>query len=403
VRILIVSQYFWPENFRINDLATALHERGHEVTVFTGKPNYPTGKYFSGYTFFGRSRESYHGVDVLRIPLLTRGDNRFQLALNYLWFALLGSLLAPFRTSGRYDAILVFGVSPITQALPALVLKALGRGAVHIWLLDLWPDSLSAIGAVRSNALMRLMRAAVGLIHRYADLNLVSCAGFTEKLEMMGVHPDRIHYFPNFAEDIYSQPVAAMEAAKCSSLIPPGFRVMFAGNIGQAQDFPTMIGAADLLRNEKHIQWIVVGDGRALPWVKEEVARRGLGETFHLVGRVAMDKMPQWFAVADAMLVTLRNQPIFALTIPGKIQSYMAASKPIIAALDGEPASVVNDANCGFCVSAGDTAGLAKAVLSASRMSPEALCNLGRNGRKYFDTHFERQRLVGQLEEWLQP
>lgn len=402
MRILIVSQYFWPENFRINDLATSLQERGHEVTVFTGKPNYPAGKYFDGYSLFGRPREEYRGVDVLRIPLLARGRNSsFRLALNYAWFAVLGSLLAPFRTRGRYDAILVCALSPITQAIPALLLKLLGRGPVHIWLLDLWPESLSASGAVRSNWVIRLMRAVTSVIHRAADLNMVSSAGFTEKLQAMGVRPERIRYFPNFAEDVYSQTVDPAKTAQSNALVPVGFRIIFAGNIGQAQDFPTVLAAAELLKAHQHIQWIIVGDGRAFPWVKEEVARRGLQETVHLVGRFPMEQMPQWFECADAMLVTLRNEPIFALTVPGKIHSYMAAGKPIIAALDGEPARIVNEAKCGICVRAGNAAHLAEAVVAASRMRPEKLRGLGRNGREYFDIHFERQRLIVQLEQWM--
>jgi colanic acid biosynthesis glycosyl transferase WcaI len=404
MKILIVCQYFWPESFRVNDVAASLRERGHEVTVLTGKPNYPKGDFVSGYKFFGQYREVYQGVDVLRVPIIPRGQsNCLQLALNYLSFAVFGSLIAPFRARERYDAILVYALSPIIQAIPALVLKILGRGPVYIWLQDLWPESLSATGAVREKTLLRFVGYATALIHRNVDINFVSCAGFTERLLAMGVDPKRIRYLPNYAEDVYGKQVNATGCAECDALVSKGFRVMFAGNIGEAQDFPMVVAAAELLKSQKHIQWVIVGDGRALPWVKKEVARRGLQDVFHLVGRFPVEQMPRWFASADAMLVTLRSDPIFALTLPTKVHSYMAASKPIIAALEGETAIIMNDARCGICVPAGDAAALAEAVVRASNMSPEDLRQLGLSGRAYFDTHFDRKRVITQLEAWMQP
>jgi colanic acid biosynthesis glycosyl transferase WcaI len=404
MKILIVCQYFWPESFRVNDVAASLRERGHEVTVLTGKPNYPAGDFFPGYNFLGQYRETYRGVDVLRIPIIPRGQSKaLQLLLNYLSFAFFGSLIAPFRARTRYDAILVYALSPIFMVIPALILKMLGRGPVYIWLQDLWPESLSATGAVHSKTLLRFVGIATALIHRNVDLNFVSCAGFCQKLKAMGVDAKRIRYLPNYAEDIYGEQANVAGCADFDALVPKGFRVMFAGNVGEAQDFPMIIAAAELLKSRKHIQWVIVGDGRALPWVKEEVARRGLQDVFHLVGKFPVEQMPQWYACADAMLVTLRSDPIFALTLPTKVHSYMAASKPILAALEGEAALILNESKCGICVAAGDAAALAEAVVKASHMNPEERRQLGLSGRAYFEVHFERKRLIAQLEEWLQP
>jgi glycosyltransferase involved in cell wall biosynthesis len=402
MKILIVSQYFWPENMRINELASSLQQRGHQVTVFTGKPNYPAGEYFPGYSLFGCSREQYEGMEVVRIPLLARGRNsHLRLALNYACFAVVGSLLAPFRLRGSFDAILVFAVSPLTQALPALVLKMLGRGLVHIWLLDLWPDSLSATSAVRSKSVLWIARIMSKLIHRAADMNLVCSRGFRERLAALGVSPERIRYLPNFAEDIYGRRVEQNEAARHDALLPAGFRILFAGNVGYAQDFPTILHAAEMLRCERGVQWIIVGDGRASEWLSQEIARRGLEQTVHTMGRFPLEEMPMWYECADAMMVALRSDPIFALTLPGKVQSCMAASKPILAALDGEPARVIQEARCGICVPAGDGTGLAEAALQLSRMHANELRELGLNGRAYFDRHFERQMVIAQLEDCL--
>jgi glycosyltransferase involved in cell wall biosynthesis len=218
----------------------------------------------------------------------------------------------------------------------------------------------------------------------------------------MGAAPERIRYLPNYAEDFYGKQANVDKSAECEALVPQGFRVMFAGNIGEAQDFSTILAAAELLKEQKHIHWVIVGDGREFFWVRKETKRRGLEETFHLAGRYPVEQMPQWFACADVMLVTLRTDPIFALTLPTKVHSYMAASKPLIAALDGEAARIVNESKCCLCVRTGDSAALAEAVLKASRMSAQKLQRLGRNGREYFDEHFDRQRVIFQLEEWMQ-
>jgi colanic acid biosynthesis glycosyl transferase WcaI len=277
----------------------------------------------------------------------------------------------------------------------------LGRGPVFIWLQDLWPESLSATGAVKAERLIRIARFVTAIIHRNADLNLVSCNGFAERLQAMGVSPCRIRYLPNYAEDIFREKIKTQETDS-SEPAQDIFKVMFAGNIGEAQDFPTILSAAELLKSKEHIQWWIVGEGRAAAWLQEEVVRRGLQDVFHLAGIFPVEQMPKWFASADVMLATLRSDPIFALTLPSKIQSYMAASKPIVAALDGEAALILNESQCGICVRAGNARELAEAVLKISCLSPEELRRLGQNGRAYFDTHFERQRLITQLEEWMQ-
>jgi glycosyltransferase involved in cell wall biosynthesis len=178
---------------------------------------------------------------------------------------------------------------------------------------------------------------------------------------------------------------------------------MFAGNIGVAQDFPTILDAAVRLKHDEHIQWIIVGGGRNLSWVKDEVERRGLQQNVLLAGRFPADQMPRWFGCADVMLVTLSSDPIFARTLPAKIQAYMAASKPIIAALSGEGARLIGEANCGICAPAGDAFQLAEAVLKASQMSVADLQRLGANGRQFYVDNFERESVIDKLEQLIRP
>jgi|SRR5688572_15123541 len=401
MRIVIVTQYFWPESFRINDLALGLRSRGHEVTVYTGKPNYPEGRFFRGYGFFGRSTEDYQGVKVIRVPLLPRGGGGpARLVLNYLSFALLASLLAPLRCRGEYDAILVYEPSPITVGLPAVVLKWTKRAPLLFWVQDLWPENLEATGMVRAPWVLHLVARFARFLYRRSDLVLVQSEAFTAPIRALGIEAAKIRYYPNSAESLYRPVAADAPPPPGQPSLPDGFRVMFAGNIGAAQDFETILGAAELTREERGVHWTIVGDGRMHSWVAAEVARRGLAGTVHLLGRHPLESMPPLFARADAMLVTLRNEPVFALTIPSKLQSYLACGRPILAALDGEGARVVREAGAGVAVRPGDAPALAAAALELARMPRAEREAMGERGRRYFERHFERALLLARLEGW---
>jgi len=401
VRILIVSQYFWPENFRINDLAQGLRNRGHDVTVYTGKPNYPGGSFFPGYGFLGHGNEAFSGVRVIRVPLIPRGSGRgVRLALNYASFALFASLLAPFRVHGDFDVILVYEPSPVSVGLPALVLKALKHAPVLFWVQDLWPESLVAAEAVRKPWILSGIEWLVRFIYHRCDRILVQSSAFIEAILPYGIARERIVFFPNSAEALY-QPVALEPNAPEREKVPPGFTVMYAGNIGAAQDFATILGAADRLRDETAIQWVILGDGRSRPWVESEVARRGLGRSVHLLGRHPVESMPRFFSLADAMLVTLRRDPILALTLPSRVQSYLACARPIVAALDGEGARVIQEAGAGIVAGSGDPAALARAVLDIYRKPESERLAMGQRGRRYFEQHFEREMLLSRLENWM--
>ena len=398
VRILIVTQYFWPENFRVNDLAAALQARGHAVTVLTGKPNYPGGRFFPGYGFFSRRAEDFGGIPVIRVPLIPRGSGGgLRLAVNYLSFALLACLAAPFRCRGKYDVIFVYEVSPITVALPALVLKLLNRTPVLLWVLDLWPESLSATGAIRNGAVLGAVRLLVRMIYRYSNRVLVQSRAFEERVGGMGVPKERIAYFPNWAEALFDAPASG--GAMHSVALPAGFRVLYAGNVGAAQDFPAVLAAAELTRAHADVQWIIAGDGRLRAWVADEIAKRGLENTVHLVGNHPLEAMPALFGQADVMLLSLRKEPIFALTIPGKLQSYLASGRPVVAMLDGEGARIVRESGAGLACDAQCPEELARRVLELHIMPRESREEMGRRGRAYYAEHFARDGLLARLEE----
>ncbi len=402
MKVLIVSHYFWPEQFRINDLALSLKQRGHEVTVLTGMPNYPGGELFDGYGWWRRRREVYEGVSVCRVPLFLRRQGRgWQLALNYLSFVLFGSLLAPwYFREHDFDVIFVYEPSPFTVGIPAVVMRRLKRAPILFWVQDLWPESLEATGAVRSGAVLGAVGKVVRWIYRHCDRVLVQSRGFIEPAVAAGACRERIHYLPNWAEDFY-RPVDVEESAAEREELPEGFRIVFAGNMGEAQSLETVLAAAQQVNDLPDIRWVMIGDGRRRQWFEAEIKRLGLSRSFTFPGRKPAESMPRYFALADALLVTLRDEPVFAQTIPSKVQSYLACGRPVVAALNGEGAAVIRQSGAGLAADAGDAAGLADAIRQLHAMTPAERDAMGAAGRLFFENEFAADKLIVRLEAWM--
>lgn len=402
MQILIVSQYFWPENFRINDLAKGLLDKGHQITVLTGQPNYPDGKFFPGYGFFKRPREQFDHAEIIRAPIFPRGrGGAVRLFLNYLSFTFFASLVALFRCRKKYDLIFVFEPSPFTVGLPAILLRYLKKIPLMFWVQDLWPESLAATGAIRSPFILKWVGVMVRAIYKRCDRVLVQSEGFIEPAITAGADPKRIHYFPNWSENIY-QPAQVNSQPPPSAEFPDGFCLMFAGNLGEAQSLETLLGAAERLRDTHDIHWVIIGDGRRREWMQNETRRLNLGNQIHFLGKHPIEAMPGFFSQSDVLLATLRPDPVFSLTIPSKVQSYLACAKPVLAALDGEGARVIMESGGGVAVAAGDAAGLAEAALGLYRMQEDERAAMGQRGRKYYEKHYDRNRLLGKLESWMQ-
>lgn len=401
MNILIVSQYFWPENFRVNDLAVGLKDLGHSVTVLTGKPNYPEGRFYPGYNFIKKSVETYNGITVYRVPLFPRGKGYdWMLFLNYVSFAFFASLLGPLFCRKKYDVIFVFEVSPVTVGFPAIVLKKIKKAPIFLWVLDLWPESLSSSSRLKSRQILNLVSYFVRYIYKQCDKILVSSKGFIPSIKKLSPSSDAIVYFPNFIEETISREKGVSPIDELYKF-PPGFIIMFAGNIGYSQSFPTILKAAEILKCYKDIHWIILGDGRMAPWVKKHIEKRGIKSNFHMLGRYPQETMPYFFLNADAMLVALKHEPNFELTIPGKIQSYLASGKPVIASLNGEGANLISDAKAGIACPAEDADALAAAVLKLYNLDEKERVKLGHNGREYCLANFDRAELFSTLERWM--
>jgi glycosyltransferase involved in cell wall biosynthesis len=306
------------------------------------------------------------------------------------------SLLGPVLCRGTYDLIVVCQLSPVTVGVPAILLKAIKRIPIVFWVLDLWPDSLSAAGGIRSPWVLKAVDRLVRFTYRHSDRILYSSKGFAQSIRDHGADPSALDYFPNWVE-------TAKESDQPPVVVlPEGFRIVFAGNVGEAQDFGTILEAAQRLKAHPSIQWIILGEGRQLPWVQAQVKERGLEGCVHLLGRFPPETMPDFFRQADALLVTLRKDPTFALTVPGKVPSYMSCGRPLLGALDGEGALLIQEAHAGYCVPSGDGEGLARITLDLSRMPAEDRDRIGASARDYCDTHFDRARLFKSLEVIMQ-
>lgn len=402
MKILIVSQYFWPENFRVNDLAAELVKRGHEVTVLTGLPNYPDGQIFEDYRKDPSKFSDYHGVKVIRVPLLPRGRGSLRLMLNYLSFVVTASMAGPWKLRGQdFDVVLTNQLSPVTVGLPAALLAGLKKAPMAMWVLDLWPDTLLALGTIRSPRVLGWVGKLVSFIYRRCDLILAQSRSFVPQIRKLAGQGQRVEYFPSWAEDVFQDAVAVAPAPEVPRR-EGAFNVMFAGNIGECQDFPCILDAAEKLREHTHIRWLIVGDGRVAPWVQEEIRQRKLDGQVELLGRHPLERMPAFFAHADAMLVTLADQPIFGMTIPGKLQSYLAAGKPVVAALNGEGADLITRTGSGQATPAGNPQALADAVLALSRLSSDERSRMGEAGLRASRSEFDRATIITNMEAWLQ-
>lgn len=398
MKILVLSQYFWPETFRITEVAQSLRELGHEVIVLTGQPNYPDGVVLPGYAAASLQAQTRDGLTICRVPLVPRGrGSALRLLLNYLSFIVSAAVFGPWLLRGRrVDVIFVYAPSPILQAIPAVWLAWHKRAKLITWVQDLWPESLSATGFVRNQKILNAVATVVRWIYRKNDLLLVQSKAFVEPVvKMAGGTP--VVYHPNPGELAFSIP----DIGHASPLqLEPGFNIVFAGNLGTVQALDTVLAAAQLLRDQQDVRFVLVGSGSRSEWLQHEVDRLGL-DNVNLPGRFSPSDMPSILAQASAVLVSLVKDPIISQTVPSKVQAYLAAGKPIIASLDGEGARVVMEAGAGVACPAEDAQALADAVLQLRDALPEELQQMAQRGLMYYAQHFEPALLAKRLAQIL--
>jgi colanic acid biosynthesis glycosyl transferase WcaI len=397
LKILVISQYFYPENFRINDLVFSLKKRGHDIEVLTGKPNYPKGDYFEGYSWKDPKQEKIEGIKVHRANLILRKKGGgIRLFLNYLSFVFFG-LFKILKLKGDFEKVFIYAPSPITVGILGIIAAKKFKCESYLWVHDLWPESVRVAGGIKSSIVLGLVNQMTKLIYRFTDLLLVQSPEFKNYILNQGVAESKIIYYPYYAEDFYK--VVEKDKSYLSQF-PKGFNLLFAGNIGVAQSFDTIVNAFEKLK-EYDINLVVLGDGRDKSRIQEQINEKGLTEKFHFLGSFPPEEMPYYFTCADGLLITLKKADIFSYTIPGKLQSYLACGKPIIGALDGIGNKIISESNSGFASEAENHELLANNILKLYKLSKTEKEKLSNNALTYFDKNFNKKHLLERLEDIL--
>ena len=384
MKILIVSQYFWPEHFLINDIAKILVAKGHKVFVLTGKPNYPKGKIFKGYDFFSISEQTINNISVIRVPIIPRFSSYFTLVLNYLSFVISAIIFGSWKLKNKkFEAIFVFGNSPIFQAIPAIFFAKIFKKPISIWVQDLWPESLSAIKFTNNKYLLNFIKIIVKVIYTNVDLILIQSKGFLKKINKLNKNT-QIKYLPNF---YLKESVPLRFNKKYDKFFRKKFVFMFAGNLGKAQSLETLIDAAYLLRDESDIEFILIGDGSEKSNLINKVDKLNL-KNIIFIKQQTSNVINSFLQKASALIVTLGDDEVLNLTIPSKIQAYLYSSKPIIASLNGTSAEILRKSGSAFVAKAGDHIKLKNAIIKFTRLSLKERNLMGKKGKIYFEKNF---------------
>lgn len=393
--ILVLSQYFYPEPFRINDICRELVKRDYKVTVLTGIPNYPEGKFYPGYSWFKRRKETWEGIDIIRIPLIARGKSSVGMVLNYFSFVISGFFWKLF-TRLKVDAVFSFETSPMTQVLIG-VWYAKRRKIPHVlYVQDLWPESVETLAGIRSKMVIEPLRKMTAYIYKNTDKILATSPSFRENIRCyVPDTPEKVDYWPQYAEEFY-QPLPRQAVPE----IPESdkFRVIFTGNIGWAQGLDILPKTAALLQDEP-VEFVIVGDGRYNQQLQQDIAELGVEDRFILVPRQPAERIPALLAACDAAFISFMDDPLFEMTIPAKLQSYLACGMPVVAAAKGETERVITEAQCGTCCPNGDAEGMAANI--RKMMADPSLPEMRKRARAYFEANFEKSKRMDDFEEIL--
>lgn len=395
--ILVVSQYFYPEQFRINDICETWVKEGHNVTVLTGIPNYPQGKFYEGYGFLKKRHELYNGMEIIRIPIVPRGSKSVTLALNYASFVASGTLWNLLHKK-KYDFVFVYEVSPMTQAIPAVNFAKKNKIPCYIYVMDLWPENVVSITGLKNKKAIQQINRMIDYIYTNCEKIFTASRSFKENIQQRGVPKEKIIFWPQYAEEFYGQ---AAEPSK-KIVQDDKINVTFAGNIGTAQGLEILPETAMKVKElGLNIRFNLVGDGRYKETLQTEIERKGIKDYFSFIDPVPATEVPAIMSASDFSLISLQENEIFSMTIPAKIQSSMACGKPILLSASGEVADIINESGSGLTSEAGDVAGLVENLKKITQLSKQDILKMGKNSRKYFKSNFEKDKLMHEMDQYL--
>lgn len=389
MKILIMTQYFYPETFRVNTLCAELVRRGHEVTVLTGYPQYPQGKIYEGYGFYKPYEKQWNGARIERIKVRPRGKTPLGLMLNCYTFVCQGKKWVR-KCQEQYDAVYVFEVSPVTVGLPAVAYKEKFNTPIYFNVQDLWPENVEIVLGIHNRWIIGIINKIVDRIYSASDKILCSSNSFVHNIAKRGVALEKLIFWPQFCLEPALENMVKPECYGTDS-----YNIVFAGNIGQAQGLDLLIDAAIMLR-DTNVRWFLVGDGRARDQLEKRVAENQLLDVVTFIGKVSEEEANRYIHFADCAYLSFQKNKLFDMTLPAKLQSYMACGTPILAAAGGESARVVQEAQCGF-VCEQDAQKLADTIRKQILPAGD-LCEMRKNAKRYYDTHYTMELVIRQLE-----
>lgn len=396
MKVLLVTQYFYPENFKSNDIAFELAKRGHEVDALVSIPNYPEGKYYKGYGVFRKRREVVNGVHVYRAFQTPRGKGGWRLPVNYLTYVISGCMDVLFYFAWKkYDCVICHETSPIFQAYPGLLVSKLRKIPFYMWVLDIWPDAMRSGGGMKNEKIIGWADRRVKNIYKCCTKILISSRRFTESILPKGDFANKIEYFPNWSEDMLEMP-----ATYNTPELPNGFIIMIAGNLGKSQNLDAVAEAMVKLHDIPEVKWVFIGDGSRKEWLDKFIDDNDLKDCAITLGRFPFEAMPAFYQKANAMLVTLRASfPHLGMVVPARLQSYMSAGRPVLAMIGPGGQDIIRESDCGYAVDAGDVDAFVQVVREKVLTDREGFEAKGGNGRRYYENNYRKEDCINHLEE----
>ena len=402
-RILVVSQHFWPESFRINDITEGFLENGYEVEVLCGIPNYPAGQFFDGYGVFKNRRQTKDGVKIRRCFEIKRGKNtNFRIFLNYMSFPVSSIFSLPYLKKQKYDKIFLYNTSPVMMAVAGILLGRKMKIETTMYVLDLWPENLYSVLKIKNKLLRGIIMRVSNWHYRNTDKLIANSQSLrTLLIDRIGKEENKVTYIPQFCEKVFE---ASIEDEELAERFSKTFNLVFTGNISPAQSFETVIGAAKILKEKgyKDLNWIIVGDGMSRKWLENEVKKEELSDCFTFIGRMPMEDIPKYTHIADVLFACLAKSEMLECTLPAKVFSYYAAGRPLLLSMEGEIQQIVRESNAGYIVNPGDPAAFADAVVKFYDTSIENRSAMGAAAKDYYFKHFERDMNMKKLIDFIE-
>ena len=397
MKLLVVSQYYYPEQFRINDICKEWVKRGYEVTVLTGIPNYPEGKFYKGYNIFKKRKEKIDGIEIIRIPIIPRGKNSIMLVLNYLSFVISGFFFSKF-TRKKFDKVFTYEVSPITQALPGIWYAKRKKIESILYVMDLWPESIELATGRKNEKVFKIIDKLVNYIYKNTDKILTSSESFRQDIIKKGHSSEKVEFWPQYAEEFYSN-----EENKVLEINDKNkFKIIFTGNIGYAQGLEILIETAKILKEKnENIIFYLVGNGRAKDELKQKITENELQEMIKLIDKKPAKEIPMYINACNATFISLKSNSISEKILPAKLQSYLAAGKPIIGCAKGEIEKVINESKAGICCNEENEPKLAQMIIEIKNKTDQELKQYGKNAIEYFKNHYEKTYLLNKIDDIL--